>query len=249
MANRQFLRRIKASAGRAILILASTAVLSACGGSNGGNGVTSTCTVRFSDGSTAPCEPGTIIHPIIPIPVATTNIILYQGHSTEGWGTNGLAEVKSRFEAAGYTVYVLEMPEVGTLHTVGPISKFLEPVYALLDEIGPSYMVGLSGGGWTTTVVTATDSRIIKGFSIAGDTPLEVWEGEPDWEQSNPPYDYRTMYEMAGDRLERIYIWNDPCCFDHIEGDVSYPYITDFTTMTHELSSWTTNYILSRLQS
>ena len=35
MANRQFLRRIKASAGRAILILAFMAVLSACGDDDG----------------------------------------------------------------------------------------------------------------------------------------------------------------------------------------------------------------------
>ena len=54
MANRQFLRRIKASAGRAILILAFMAVLSACGSGGGGNGVEFThtqtidpaCTVR-----------------------------------------------------------------------------------------------------------------------------------------------------------------------------------------------------------
>ncbi len=54
MAKEQFLRRIKASASRTILVLASMAVLSACGGGGGGNGVEFThtqtivpaCTVR-----------------------------------------------------------------------------------------------------------------------------------------------------------------------------------------------------------
>ncbi len=56
MANGQFLHRIKASAGRAILILASMAVLSACGG--GGSGASDpfpngSCNDRTNEDGTA----------------------------------------------------------------------------------------------------------------------------------------------------------------------------------------------------
>ena len=35
-------------------------------------------------------------------------------------------------------------------------------------------MIGISGGGWTTTVYPAIDTRISESFSVAGSLPLSL---------------------------------------------------------------------------
>lgn len=114
--------------------------------------------------------------------------------------------------AAGFSVYILDMPLSGinpppTVHvphlgtvsltthehlaqltgiTQGsPIRYFIEPVIAVSNILESSgyetvYMVGLSGGGWTTTVAAAIDPRIAASYPVAGSTPLGArWTG-PD---------------------------------------------------------------------
>jgi hypothetical protein len=96
-------------------------------------------------------------------------------------------------------------------------------------------------------VVTALDPRIVRGYSVAGDAPLDVWslaDGSPgrDWEQLQ--FDYRALYAQAGVRLIHIYNLYDPCCFWGITGDTGYAYVTDSTQVAHTISSWTVDYIL-----
>ena len=175
-------------------------------------------------------------------------IILHQGHSAwhcYGYSCN-LTPIAQRFAYAGYVVYGMEMPP-DSPHEVGPIDRFIDPVRMVLDAIEPSglpiYMVGLSGGGWTTTVTTYLDSRIKRGYSVAGDHPVYSLWG--DWESKNPPADYLTMYAAAGSRLVHIYNFNDPCCFAGIEGDQGFPYVNDTTHDQHEISPWAVYYILA----
>lgn len=120
----------------------------------------------------------------------------------------------------GYSVLAVYMPGylpgqppawhggvVETTTTGSGIKFFLEPVAVFLNYLEtqsgtdafPSYsdfsMVGLSGGGWTTTVYAAIDPRIKLSIHIAGSIPLPLRSGASlgDEEQTYPP-----LYQIAG---------------------------------------------------
>jgi hypothetical protein len=175
-------------------------------------------------------------------------LLLHHGHSAFDGGTyapGNLIPVAEAFAAAGFLVYGLEMPPGE--HEGIPIEEFLEASKEVLDTVEaddphtPVYMVGLSGGGWTTTVLTATDARITRGYSVAGDHPVESVE-RGDWEQHI--MDYPLLYAMAGDRLRHIYVWGDGCCFGHVTGDIGTPYVIDTSTQDHTISPWAVQWIL-----
>ena len=112
-----------------------------------------------------------------------------------------------------------------------PIKYFVEPIVLSLNYIDESYnyddyyMVGISGGGWTTVVYSAIDERVSKSYSVAGSYPLHLRHEAKnlgDYEQINPNL-YRIannleLYVMGsyGDDRKLIQIFNkyDPCCFD-----------------------------------
>lgn len=74
-----------------------------------------------------------------------------------------------------------------------PMRYFVEPVvltinYALALGYERVYMMGLSGGGWTTTVLPAIDPRIILSFPAAGSLPYIFGAHAPcDYEQCREP--------------------------------------------------------------
>src|SRR5437763_4421549 len=95
-----------------------------------------------------------------------------------------------------------------TTNTIGsPIKYFLEPTAVSLNYLKSSdraggfpkyrafHMVGLSGGGWTTTVYAAIDPTIRCSFPVAGTIPLYLRSGGSvgDREQFEPSF-----YGMAG---------------------------------------------------
>ena len=109
-----------------------------------------------------------------------------------------------------------------------------------LLKIPTIFMAGLSGGGWTTTVASALDKRIVASFPIAGSVPAALRDpnhgkDDEDFEQNaspnpNPgPYashpgrlmyqacNYTCMYLLAGlepDRFQVQVLHNqDDCCF------------------------------------
>jgi hypothetical protein len=175
-------------------------------------------------------------------------LLLHHGHSAFDGGTyapGNLIPVAEAFQAAGFLVYGVEMPP--GKHDGLPIEQFVQASQTLLDMIEamdphmPVYMVGLSGGGWTTTVMTAIDARITRGYSVAGDHPVESVE-RGDWEQHI--MDYPLLYAMAGDRLQHIYIWEDECCFAHVTGDIGTDYVLDRSTRDHTISPWAIHWIL-----
>ena len=112
-----------------------------------------------------------------------------------------------------------------------PLQFFLDPVARALNYIQTKYpstyhdfnMMGLSGGGWTTTVYAAVDPRITLSFPVAGSLPLDlpIGRGGRDAEQTWPAfYDlagYRDLYVMGGfgphRRQTQILNHKDSCCF------------------------------------
>jgi len=110
-----------------------------------------------------------------------------------------------------------------------PIKYFIEPVLMVLNylERNHSYssvsMLGISGGGWTTTLVAALDTRIEKSFSVAGSYPmfLRIDIDWGDYEQNHRELyqnvNYLELYVLAayGTGRKHLQIINkyDPCCF------------------------------------
>lgn len=115
-----------------------------------------------------------------------------------------------------------------------PIKYFVEPIavalnYAQNYDYGDIYMTGISGGGWTTTVYAAVDSRIKRSYPVAGSVPIYLRSNDKrdwgDYEQTEPGL-YRTanyleLYVMgsAGKGRSQIQILNqyDACCFAGIK--------------------------------
>ncbi len=122
-------------------------------------------------------------------------------------------------------------PPIGT-----PLRYFIEPAigaisYAISQRpVGSPYtkiiVSGLSGGGWTTTLMAAVDPRITHSYAIAGSVPFPnrvVNEG--DWEQlagmAPLGLDYSDLYLMGtidasgnpSRRVGLLYNGSDACCF------------------------------------
>ena len=83
-------------------------------------------------------------------------------------------------------------------------------------------MIGISGGGWTTTIFSAIDERISKSFSVAGSYPIYL-RSEPknfgDYEQTYfelySQVNYLEFYILGSYERYQLQIFNefDPCCF------------------------------------
>lgn len=106
-----------------------------------------------------------------------------------------------------------------------PLRYFLDPVCATLDYLLTRHRysrvveIGLSGGGWTTTVHAALEPRITSAYAIAGSVPSEdrLFYDLGDWEQRALPLDYLDLYALsvteAGRRSWLSYHAEDSCCF------------------------------------
>ena len=163
-----------------------------------------------------------------------------------------------------------------------PIKYFVEPIALSLNFIDQNYdydsyyMVGISGGGWTTVLYSAIDQRVSQSYSVAGSYPLHLrYEAKNlgDYEQSNPNIyrisNYLELYTMSSfgnDRkLVQLFIYNDPCCFqaelyekfpygnaiqDRLEilGDEGkFSVFLDNSTNQHEISEHTLSLILDEM--
>ncbi|TYB52361.1 hypothetical protein FXF51_51480 [Nonomuraea sp. PA05] len=130
--------------------------------------------------------------------------------------------------------------------TFSTLTFFLEPLVVTLDHAQAGYrprsveMLGLSGGGWTTTVYAALDPRINRSYPTAGSLPFFLRAASPkpspttgDWEQTRASFpgfyssitagtadDYLQMYVMAsvGENRGQLQILNrfDECCFNGV---------------------------------
>lgn len=117
-----------------------------------------------------------------------------------------------------------------------PYRYFFEPIVATVNYMEGKgfdtfYMMGLSGGGWTTTLYAALDPRIQYSFPVAGTVPIYLRDGSSgdygDAEQGYyKEYDPGGLYDMAtykdlyllgaaGKGRVQVQILNehDDCCF------------------------------------
>ena len=111
-----------------------------------------------------------------------------------------------------------------------PIKYFLEPITISLNYIDQEYdylsysMIGISGGGWTSTLYSAIDDRISKSFSVSGSYPIYLRSDAKnfgDYEQTLPELytisNYLELYVMSSFGENRLHVQffteNDPCCF------------------------------------
>jgi hypothetical protein len=160
-------------------------------------------------------------------------MIVHQGHSALS-RLDGTAQAVLSFLEQRYLVLVVHMPlygpntgpygTFGVFHdlmfndespTLSPFKYFLEPVVQALNyaqhtlRVRRIYMMGLSGGGWTTTLMAAIDPRIRISFPVAGSLPLYLFRPEdpclsprpPDLEQNHPELfaiaDYLDLYILG----------------------------------------------------
>lgn len=121
---------------------------------------------------------------------------------------------------------------------------FLEPVVIALNYLESSihsesvYMVGVSGGGWTTTLLSSIDERIQKSFSVAGTYPIYLKGAElGHFEESHPllysKVNYLEMYIMStSSGREHFQMYNkfDPCCFRGEEYNLFQPTVSEVST-------------------
>jgi hypothetical protein len=153
-------------------------------------------------------------------------VIVHQGHDVTLVDPNvgadghlGLARTMNNLLLEGYAVIGMYMPgdrpgdSTGTSHSTlvenTPVTAgsgmqfFMEPVarflnYAISLGIYTNYyMVGLSGGGWTTTVYAAIDPRIEMSFPVAGTVPLFM-RSCPDHSGDAEDYFDHGFYGIAG---------------------------------------------------
>lgn len=173
-------------------------------------------------------------------------VIVHHGHGCtfddlKKTDSYGLAHTVESLLGDGYAVLAAYMPHMrpGDCSTVphadlfdlrvqagSPLKFFLEPVAITLNEIAKRYkhihMAGLSGGGWTTTVYSAVDTRISSSFPIAGSMPLYLRTGGSvgDLEQYLDAFygiaGYPDLYLLGavpGRRQIQILNRRDDCCF------------------------------------
>ncbi len=114
-----------------------------------------------------------------------------------------------------------------------PVKYFLEPVAAVVNYAQKFHyerivMIGISGGGWTTTVYSAIDPRIQRSYPVAGSWPIYLRARDEDnlnswgdYEQYVPAVyrvaNYPELYIMGayGKGRGQLQILNefDACCF------------------------------------
>jgi hypothetical protein len=183
-------------------------------------------------------------------------VLYHQGH---GEPLDQSAWLVERLVDAGCRVLVLAMPLEGRnpplLHggleiashaqlawlepSAGHPARFLiEPVVVMLNQLEvegariPVTMVGLSGGGWTTTLAAALDLRLGVSVPVAGSLPLWLRSGVAgdwgDWEQTLPAlyrrWTYPDLYVLGSSGLDRaqVQVLNqyDPVCFAGIRSQL-----------------------------
>ena len=160
-----------------------------------------------------------------------------------------------------------------------PIKFFIEPVIVTINQIEHDFsfksikMVGLSGGGWTTVIVSAIDPRIDQSYSVAGSFPMWLRSSTQnfgDYEQNLPEFykiaNYEELYILGalGENRSLYLFYNefDPCCFSgqlyekypfasiiqsklSMLGDGEFEVIIDREQNEHVISAFTKDFIFS----
>lgn len=181
---------------------------------------------------------------------ANRRLIVYHAGHAESLVT--MRHQISFFVGRGYSVLALAMPLEGAnnrpvieVEGVGrmrlqthaqfayldaPLRFFIEPVVVALNYVGKNHryellaMVGLSGGGWTTTLCAALDTRLARSYPVAGSIPEVLrhsWLDWGDFEQQLPELpraaNMAELYLLGayGRGRAQLQVLNrfDTCCF------------------------------------
>jgi len=231
------------------------------------------------------------------------NVILYhQGHSGGFINGKSIIQkfLDDGFTVAAFSMPLLGMNNqpIIELENIGPVkffkhnqfvflesetfssmSYFFTPLSTTLNYLSNDntsknfHMIGISGGGWATTVYPAIDDRITKSFSIAGSLPLSlrnIIDDVGDYEQYHPQFysivNYPDLYLMSssGSNREHVQIFNknDPCCFagkttsnsyDAIRESITpfengnFEIIIDDTHNEHKISDYAYSFVIEKL--
>ena len=181
-----------------------------------------------------------------PEPNRNRLMIFHQGHAND-LRAHGGRETIQFLLSKGYTVVALYMPlygpnvkhpfqnhdQLGLLESPDfcPLQIFLEPVVASLNYVTRNFrfketsMIGISGGGWTTTLYAAIDPRIQYSYPVAGTLPLYLtsWPCAERrcWEDARAHIysivDYTELYILGahGSGRKQVQVLNqfDSCCY------------------------------------
>lgn len=193
-----------------------------------------------------------VVYHFLPIKPNHEIVIYHQGHSGDFFRSKDQinALLDSGYSVAAFCMPLFGMnnkptvnlPGLGTLRLTRhdhfkllnpedghPVKYFIEPVIAVINYLEKKHnissvsMIGISGGGWTTTLAAALDTRIKMSFPVAGSLPLYL-RNDSDWgdyEQTAPQIyravNYLEMYIMGsyGQGRMQVQILNqfDTCCF------------------------------------
>lgn len=128
------------------------------------------------------------------------------------------------------------------------IRFFIEPVVVAINHAEAKYeysdinMIGISGGGWTTHICAAIDTRIKLSFPVAGALPLYLRRGPcPNGSQGDAEQEWAALFvEIAswldiyimgayGAGRKQIHILNqyDACCFWGVNYTTYLPFVKD----------------------
>ncbi len=156
-----------------------------------------------------------------------------------------------------------------------PLSLMLSGNYYLIKNIIQNYdeivMIGISGGGWYTTIISSLIPEINKSFSFAGTIPFVFKtkiENIGDWEQYASSiwdlYDYWDFYFLStldsNGNLNRyhyqIYNINDDCCFrgkevklmENISKNIIRNDSLEFITLKHNGHKINTDFLFEKLK-
>jgi hypothetical protein len=155
----------------------------------------------------------------------------------EGYGVLGVFMPRRRpGDCGGSHEAIFEMATTGS-----PMKYFLEPTALSLNYVKTQsranhfakyrgfHMVGLSGGGWTTTIYAAIDPTIRCSFPVAGTIPLYLRSGGSvgDREQFESSFygiaGYPDLYILGahgrGRKQVQILVRRDDCCFGEAQHD------------------------------
>jgi len=160
------------------------------------------------------------------------------------------------------------------------ISFFVEPLAVLLNYIEKKYnydfvsMIGISGGGWTTTLYSALDIRVKYSYPVSGSCPLYIaFNSARDYghhEDTKPGLyriaNYLELYILGsfgvGRRQLQVLNKYDACCFGGIKhktykdivknvvsklGKGSYGLLLDETHKDHKISEYALQKIVKEL--
>jgi hypothetical protein len=110
--------------------------------------------------------------------------------------------------------------------TLNYLRFFVEPVVRILNQYEGDYdnyiVCGMSGGGWTTSLMAGLDTRQIISADCSGSMPFyfsdSSWSGDRDFEQYlwGLSFDYLDFYTMgcSGGRIyNQTFNSGDTCCF------------------------------------